>query len=129
MPTPALWLGSKSGEKRAREICAGTAGVTFLPLYENRPLAPAELAAEGLRDEKLLQEAIHLITSAAAAEAFVAFWKERPTAAARLSCFGASAAEVLHRSGFAPHHISDAATFAVYAAEVRGDTDLMKKRG
>lgn len=129
MPTPALWLGSKSGESRAREIARATQGFTFLPLYENRPLAPAELAAEGLRDEKLLTEALHLMTSAAAAEAFAAFWGQREKSAARLSCFGESAAEVLRGYGFAPHHISDAGSFAEYAAEVRGDTDLMKKRG
>ncbi len=130
MPVPALWLGSVSGETRARKIAAGKPGFVFLPVYENLPAGAEELRGSAeLGDTNLVREAIHLITSAAAAKAFTGFWGGRRQADAKISCFGDSAAEHLAQHGFTPYHISAAENFTEYLAEIRGDTDGMRKRG
>jgi hydroxymethylbilane synthase len=129
MPTPALWLGSESGEARARKITAEKTGFTFLAVYDNLPVAAEKLQhIPELGGSKLVRESIHLITSAAAAKAFAGFWGERGSDAL-ISCFGESAADFLGQHGFTPYHISDAENFAQYVGEIRGDTDGMRKRG
>lgn len=128
MPGPALWLGSKDGEARARKIAATYDAVDFLPVYENTPLARDVIAENAaLGDAALGSETIHLITSAAAARAFTAFFggKDFPV----VSCFGPSAADVFTEHGFTPYHVSDAETFGDYLEEIRGTTGQMHQRG
>jgi uroporphyrinogen-III synthase len=128
MPGPALWLGSVSGEARARSAATGRTDIEYRAVYENEPVAAEKILAlhAALKTPRLAQEDIHLVTSAAAAQSFVNVFDGRRNEAGFIACFGRSAADILAKHGFTPCHVSDAGTFAEFWAEMRGDTALMR---
>jgi hydroxymethylbilane synthase len=123
-----LWLGSQSGEARARKIAGADGQTEFLPVYDNIPVPVDELIRHYplLADPLLVPKSIHLITSASAAAAFFELAKGEWHNRLKASCFGESAAEFLIQHGFTPYHLSEAGTFADYLKEIAGDISLMK---
>lgn len=128
MPGPALWLGSASGEARARSAATGRTDIEYRAVYDNTPVAAEKILAAhaALKKPRLTQEDIHLVTSAAAALSFVNVFDQRRNETFLIACFGTSAAEILAKHGFTPCHISEAGTFAEFWAEMRGDAALMR---
>lgn len=123
-----LWLGSQSGEARARKIAAHDPRTEFLAVYDNIPLPVNEIIRHFplLADPLLVPKSIHLITSASAAAAFFELAKGEWHNELKASCFGESAAEFLIQHGFTPYHLSEAETFAEYLREIAGDVALMQ---
>lgn len=124
-----LWLGSANGEARARKAAAGRANTDFLAVYENTPTAAAAIEPI-LRGHPAAAapQAIHVLTSAASAQAFTGWAKAAGAPAFRIFCFGASAAEVVHAAGLTPYLVSDAADFTDFMREISGDISLMRQR-
>lgn len=108
-----LWLGSAMGVERATRIGANRP-VEFCAVYENISILPRSDFARGLQ-----ADAVHALTSAAAATAFVEFHKSL-TVQLQVSCFGESAAEVCERSGVEISHLSSAMNFTEYLDEITG---------
>lgn len=129
MAGPALWLGSATGEVRARQAAVTRTGIEFRAVYDNIPIAAEKILAAhaALKTPRNAQEDIHLLTSAAAAQSFVSVFDKRRNEAGLMACFGVSAADILAKHGFTPYHVSDAGTFSEFWAEMRGDTALMRK--
>lgn len=122
-----LWLGSHSGEARARKTAAGDKRIEFLAVYDNIPLPINELIRHYplLADPLLVPKSIHLITSGSAAAAFLELAQGEWHDKLKASCFGESAAEFLVEHGFTPYHLSEAETFTDYLREIAGDVTLM----
>ncbi len=115
-----LWVGSVQGEKHARTAAREFPAARFLPVYTNIPLSPQlPAAAPG---------ALHVLTSAVAAEAFVRWVTEVNAVRPVISCFGESAARTVKAAGFAVYHLSGANDFADLLRELRGDTALLRER-
>lgn len=115
-----LWVGSVDGEARARKAARNFAAARFLPVYTNVPQKPIRLSAP--------QDALHVLASATAAQAFVAWATESRIANPVVCCFGDSASEVVASAGIFVYHNSDAQDFAGLLRELRGDTGLLRER-
>lgn len=115
-----LWVGSAEGEARARNAARDFAAARFLPVYTNVPQKPKRLSAP--------QDALHVLTSAAAAQAFVAWAAETRNANPVVCCFGESASDIVATAGIFVYHASDALDFAGLIRELRGDTSLLRER-
>lgn len=127
MPGKILWLGSKTGLSRAQRI-AGAHPVDFLPVYDNIVLPTAEIVAQQPQLASAAATALHLVASAAAAQALVAYMQATGAGQARVSCFGESAADVLTAAKVFPYHVSHAQSFAEYLEEICGSTQRMEVR-
>jgi hydroxymethylbilane synthase len=115
-----LWVGSADGEKRARAAAQNFSAVSFLAVYANLPLSPQ------LND--VLPGAMHVLTSAAAAQAFVHWYAGAGDMRPQICCFGESAAEVVRSAGMFIYHASDAGDFTTLLRELKGDTTLLRER-
>ncbi|HNL55622.1 MAG TPA: hypothetical protein PKI36_14510 [Turneriella sp.] len=115
-----LWVGSADGEKRARATAQEFPAARFLPVYTNLPLRrklPAPVAG-----------ALHVLTSAMAAEAFVRWAAEAGNIDPQICCFGESAVEIVKATGMPVYHASEANDFSALVRELKGDTGLLRER-
>lgn len=125
-----LWLGSLSGQMRARAAAKDLPNVDFLSIYDNQTLSAAQITAltPELSELKIAEQYIHALPSAAAAAAFAGYALSIPATHLRASCFGVSAVECLAKTPIVPYHISAAATIGEYLAELAGDIAVMQRQ-
>ncbi|GAB4431201.1 MAG: hypothetical protein OHK0011_14040 [Turneriella sp.] len=115
-----LWIGSSDGEARARSAAQNFPATRFLPVYKNLPVVPHHLKAD--------KEALHVITSAVAAESFVRWAATTSNRDLQICCFGDSAADVVIAAGLTVYALSEARDFATLIRELKGDTTLLRER-
>jgi porphobilinogen deaminase/uroporphyrinogen-III synthase len=115
-----LWVGSADGEARARAAARDFVATEFLAVYTNLPVRPQQLEAG--------KDSLHVVTSAAAAQAFATWATETGVQYPLVCCFGSSAAEILQTYGIDIYHASEADDFATLIRELRGDTGLLRER-
>lgn len=114
-----LWVGSSDGEARARAAAHDFAFARFLPVYTNVPRPAPQLHAP--------QGALHVLTSAAAAQSFVNWIAQGGDTRTPVCCFGESAALKVREAGLQVYHTSDAPDFAGLLRELQGDPQLMRE--
>jgi hydroxymethylbilane synthase len=115
-----LWVGSADGEARARKAAEQFPATRFLPVYRNVAVVPQHLDAD--------QGALHVLTSAVAAEACLSWAKAAGRRDLLTCCFGHSAAEVVSAAGLNVYAVSEAPDFTTLIRELKGDPTLLRER-
>lgn len=117
---PLLWIGSADGEARARRAARNFSATSFLPVYKNLPVTPQQLTAP--------KDALHVLTSAVAAEAFVRWATGSGKENLLICCFGESAVDIVKAAGMLVYSVSEAEDFTALLRELKGDTGLLRER-
>lgn len=115
-----LWIGSADGEARARKAAEHFPATRFLPVYKNLPVVPPNFDCD--------RRALHVLTSAVAADAWVSWAKDLRRDDLLACCFGHSAADVVRAAGLPVYAVSEAHDFTTLVRELQGDPSLLRER-